>query len=117
MHASPLPRRDLPVPGGPRVKDLVDRAPVDVLNSLQPGPALERLAILPLSGVFTVLVGKERKSGAVMATTVPAKGGTGMFSVDKCLEFLDEKGDRERDLLGDFSFGFLGFGTKLKLLD
>ena len=33
---------------------------------------------------WVVLVGKERSSGAFMATTVPMKGGTGKFAIDKC---------------------------------
>eukprot|EP00973_Karenia_brevis_P075945 10551627-Karenia_brevis.AAC.1 len=36
---------------------------------------------------WTVLVGKERKTGAIMATTVPHKGGR------------DEVGDGKRDIL------------------
>eukprot|EP00973_Karenia_brevis_P018796 2575646-Karenia_brevis.AAC.1 len=36
---------------------------------------------------WTVVVGKERKSGAIMATTVPQKGGR------------DEVGDSKRDIL------------------
>ena len=34
-----------------------------------------------------------------MATTVPKKGGTGKFSIDKCLEFVEENGDRESDII------------------
>eukprot|EP00973_Karenia_brevis_P065352 9079534-Karenia_brevis.AAC.1 len=34
-----------------------------------------------------------------MATTVPQKGGRGMFAVDKCIDFIDEVGDRKRDIL------------------
>ena len=41
---------------------------------------------------WTVLVGRER---GWMATAVPTKGASGKFSVDKCLEFFDENGDRE----------------------
>ena len=48
---------------------------------------------------FTVLVGKEKGSKAWMATTVPMKGSSGRFSVDKCMEFLDENGDREGTIL------------------
>eukprot|EP00973_Karenia_brevis_P010102 1367428-Karenia_brevis.AAC.1 len=33
-----------------------------------------------------------------MATTVPQKGGRGMFAVDKCLDFIDENGDSKRDI-------------------
>ena len=49
---------------------------------------------------WTVLVGKERTTGSVMATTVPMKGfGTGKFSIDKCLEFVHENGDSSRDII------------------
>ena len=34
-----------------------------------------------------------------MATTIPSKGGMGRFAVDKCLEFIAECGDAERDLI------------------
>ena len=34
-----------------------------------------------------------------MATTIPSKGGMGRFAVDKCLEFIAECGDSERDLI------------------
>eukprot|EP00973_Karenia_brevis_P062903 8744172-Karenia_brevis.AAC.1 len=34
-----------------------------------------------------------------MATTVPQKGGRGMFAIDKCLEFIDENGDATVDIL------------------
>eukprot|EP00973_Karenia_brevis_P029940 4129076-Karenia_brevis.AAC.1 len=34
-----------------------------------------------------------------MATTVPQKGGRGMFAFDKCLDFLDENGDAKVDIL------------------
>eukprot|EP00973_Karenia_brevis_P007274 985640-Karenia_brevis.AAC.1 len=34
-----------------------------------------------------------------MATTVPQKGGRGMFAVDKCLDFIDENGDSKMDIL------------------
>ena len=30
-----------------------------------------------------------------MASAVPQKGGCGMFSVDKCLQFIEKNGDRE----------------------
>eukprot|EP00973_Karenia_brevis_P080932 11228097-Karenia_brevis.AAC.1 len=33
-----------------------------------------------------------------MATTVPQKGGRGMFAVDRCIEFIDEVGDSKRDI-------------------
>eukprot|EP00973_Karenia_brevis_P026122 3605150-Karenia_brevis.AAC.1 len=48
---------------------------------------------------WTVLVGKERKTAAIMATTVPQKGGRGMFAVDKCIDFIEEVGDSKRDIL------------------
>ena len=41
---------------------------------------------------LTVLVGKERLTGNWMATSVPTKGSSGRFAVDKCLEFLQELG-------------------------
>jgi hypothetical protein len=44
---------------------------------------------------WTVLVGKERFGKAWMGTTVPMKGSMGAFSVDKCLEFMEENGDQE----------------------
>eukprot|EP00973_Karenia_brevis_P058099 8088532-Karenia_brevis.AAC.1 len=34
-----------------------------------------------------------------MATTVPQKVGRGMFATDKCLNFIDENGDAEMDIL------------------
>ena len=34
-----------------------------------------------------------------MATAVPTKGSGGKFSVDKCLEFLEENGDKEGDVI------------------
>eukprot|EP00973_Karenia_brevis_P095054 12425470-Karenia_brevis.AAC.1 len=34
-----------------------------------------------------------------MATTVPHKGGRGMFAVDRCLDFIDENGGSKVDLL------------------
>ena len=38
---------------------------------------------------WTVLVGKERMSGAMMAITVPEKGGTGMFALDRTIDFAN----------------------------
>eukprot|EP00973_Karenia_brevis_P070318 9774653-Karenia_brevis.AAC.1 len=32
-----------------------------------------------------------------MATTVPHKGGRGMFAVDRCIDFVDEHGDAKVD--------------------
>ena len=34
-----------------------------------------------------------------MATTVPKKGGGSKLAVEKCLEFIDENGDRENDII------------------
>eukprot|EP00973_Karenia_brevis_P069463 9658713-Karenia_brevis.AAC.1 len=34
-----------------------------------------------------------------MATTVPQKGGRGLFAVDKCIDFIEEVGDSKRDIL------------------
>jgi hypothetical protein len=48
---------------------------------------------------WTILVGKERTSKSWMATTVPEKGGTGRFAVDKRLEFVQENGDTGCDVL------------------
>ena len=48
---------------------------------------------------WTVLVGRERRSKTWMATTIPSKGGMGRFAVDKCLEFMAECGDGERDVI------------------
>eukprot|EP00973_Karenia_brevis_P049965 6936775-Karenia_brevis.AAC.1 len=42
---------------------------------------------------WTVLAGKERNTGTIMATTVPHKGGRGIFAVDRCLDFIDGNGD------------------------
>jgi len=44
---------------------------------------------------LTVLAGRERLTGNWMATAVPTKGSSGMFVVDKCLEFMQELGDHE----------------------
>jgi len=43
---------------------------------------------------WTVLVGKERLTGNFFATAVPSKGGKGKFDVNRCLEFVDECGDK-----------------------
>eukprot|EP00973_Karenia_brevis_P039585 5466009-Karenia_brevis.AAC.1 len=48
---------------------------------------------------WTALVGKERKTGMLMATTVPQKGGRGMFAIYKCLNFIDVNGDAKVDIL------------------
>eukprot|EP00973_Karenia_brevis_P056090 7800668-Karenia_brevis.AAC.1 len=34
-----------------------------------------------------------------MATTVPQKGGRGMFAIDNCLDFIHENGDAKVDIL------------------
>eukprot|EP00973_Karenia_brevis_P055946 7782012-Karenia_brevis.AAC.1 len=34
-----------------------------------------------------------------MATTVPQKGGRGMFAIDKCLDFMHESGDAKVNIL------------------
>eukprot|EP00973_Karenia_brevis_P075336 10465822-Karenia_brevis.AAC.1 len=34
-----------------------------------------------------------------MATTVPQKGGRGMFAIDKCLDFTHENGDAKVEIL------------------
>ena len=48
---------------------------------------------------WVVLVGRERGSKGWMATTVPMKGGTGMFAIDKCMEFVEELGDKEGTII------------------
>jgi hypothetical protein len=48
---------------------------------------------------WTVLVGKERGSKSWMATTVPVKGASGKFGIDKCLDFIEENGDREGNII------------------
>eukprot|EP00973_Karenia_brevis_P027579 3802133-Karenia_brevis.AAC.1 len=43
--------------------------------------------------------GKERRSGALMATTVPhTRVGEVCFAVDRCLDFVDENGDAKVDI-------------------
>ena len=34
-----------------------------------------------------------------MGTTVPMKGSSGMFTVDKVLEYIEENGDHDRDII------------------
>ena len=34
-----------------------------------------------------------------MATAVPMKGASGKFSADKCVDFIEENGDREADII------------------
>ena len=48
---------------------------------------------------LTILVGKEQRSKSWMAVTVPEKGGTGKFAVDKCLDFIEENGDRQGNII------------------
>ena len=49
---------------------------------------------------WTVLVGRERSSKSVMATALATKGlGTGKFAVDKCLDFIEENGDGNKDVI------------------
>ena len=48
---------------------------------------------------LTTLVGKERKTGCVMATAVPTKSSTGRFSIDKILDFVDEVGDSAAQII------------------
>ena len=42
---------------------------------------------------LTVLVGKEKTTGMSFATTVPTKGASGKFAVDKAIEYMEEIGD------------------------
>ncbi len=42
----------------------------------------------------TILAGSERLSGMKFATAVPMKGFSGKFAVDKCLDFIEEVGDK-----------------------
>ena len=42
---------------------------------------------------ITVLAGRERNSGMLMATTVPTKGSSGKFAVEKAMDYLEECGD------------------------
>ena len=44
-------------------------------------------------------MGRERGTQSWMATTVPVKGSSGIFAVDKCGEFFDELGDRQGTIL------------------
>ena len=45
---------------------------------------------------WTVLVGRGRKSKAIMATTMPVKGGGRKFAAGQCMKLLDEHGDQEQ---------------------
>jgi hypothetical protein len=48
---------------------------------------------------ITILVGKERRTGMVMAATIPRKGSTGLFATQRCLEFINECGAAEAKIL------------------
>ena len=48
---------------------------------------------------WTILVGKERISKTWMATAVPNKGASGRFATDKCLEFMEENGDGDNNVI------------------
>ena len=48
---------------------------------------------------LTILVGRERSTGMRMATAVPTKGTTGVFSTDKVVEFIDECGCQHADII------------------
>ena len=48
---------------------------------------------------LTVLVGKEKITGSVFASAVPTKGSSGMFIVDKAVEFVEETGDSNNTIL------------------
>ena len=48
---------------------------------------------------WTILVGKERISKTWMATAVPNKGASGRFGTDKCLEFSEENGDGDNNVI------------------
>ena len=43
-------------------------------------------------------MGKERLSGSFFATAVPSKGGKGRFDVDRCLEFIEDCGDKANSI-------------------
>ena len=46
-----------------------------------------------------MMVGKERVTGSVFATAVPTKGSSGMFVVDKAVEFVEDTGDSSNVIL------------------
>ena len=48
---------------------------------------------------LTILAGKERLTKNWMATTVPCKGSSGKFGVDKCMKFFEEVGDRDKRII------------------
>ena len=48
---------------------------------------------------MTVSVGVERLTGMKFATTVPTKGSSGKFAVDRALEFIAEVGDMDGQII------------------
>ena len=48
---------------------------------------------------LVVLVGRERVTGTVLATTVPMKGSMGQFVIDKMMDMIDEVGDSRQTIL------------------
>ena len=46
---------------------------------------------------LTILVGVERSTGMKMSTSVPTKGASGRFMVDKAIEFIEECGNGKND--------------------
>ena len=48
---------------------------------------------------LTMIAGKERLSGMVMASVIPMKGTTGQFATKKCLDFIRECGAAEADIV------------------
>jgi len=48
---------------------------------------------------LTVLVGRERATGMNMGTVVPMKGTSGRFSAEKIMEFMEECGDSNMDVI------------------
>ena len=48
---------------------------------------------------LTILVGRERTTGMMMATVVPAKGSKGKFTADKVLDYLAECGNQFGDII------------------
>ena len=48
---------------------------------------------------LTVLVGRERVTGASFATAVPTKGSTGRFTIEKMIEFVEELGDGSQQIV------------------
>ncbi len=48
---------------------------------------------------LTVLSGSERLSGAKMSVTVPMKGTSGKYAIDKILEFMQENGDADNRVI------------------